>query len=149
MLPSTLDMEPSTLDSRQKDRIVKAKNPEYNIPAREKKTLEHTAFWHEVKVVCCLPTPFLRSFICFEHFGRITALLAGSLTALWIIIFARYCVMIKDLHNTWKASKYCSLSILSLHWSATTISVSWNRLQRCARTPHARAPKQAAPLPFK
>ena len=28
----------------------------------EKKKLEQAAFWHEVKVVCCLPTPFLHYF---------------------------------------------------------------------------------------
>ena len=26
---------------------------------QRKKSLEQTAFWHEVKVVCYLPTPFL------------------------------------------------------------------------------------------
>ena len=31
----------------------------YNLPARKKNLLEQAAFWHEVKVVCCLPTSFL------------------------------------------------------------------------------------------
>ena len=38
---------------------------------------------------------------------------------------------------------------LSLLFPGTTISVSSNRLHRCARTPHARATAVAAPLPFK
>ena len=29
-----------------------------NLPAREKNSLEQAAFWHELKVVCCLPTSF-------------------------------------------------------------------------------------------
>ena len=33
--------------------------PEHNLPTREKKSSEQAAFWHEVKVHCCLPTPFL------------------------------------------------------------------------------------------
>ena len=61
--------------------------------------LEQTAFWHEVKDVCCLPVPFLHSVRWFEHFGRITALLLRFLNAFWIIIFARYCIVIKDIHN--------------------------------------------------
>ena len=33
--------------------------PEHNLPTRGKKSSEQAAFWHEVKVHCCLPTPFL------------------------------------------------------------------------------------------
>ena len=33
----------------------------------QKKKLEQTAFWHEVKVVCFLPTPFLHYFILLIH----------------------------------------------------------------------------------
>ena len=32
---------------------------EHNLTVREKNSLEQAAFLHEVKVVCCLPTPFL------------------------------------------------------------------------------------------
>ena len=31
----------------------------HNLPAGEKKLLEQAAFWHEVKVSCCLLIPFL------------------------------------------------------------------------------------------
>ena len=38
---------------------VKTFPPEHNYPSeKKKKLLEQAAFWHEVKVVCCLPTPF-------------------------------------------------------------------------------------------
>ena len=30
----------------------------------EKKFIEQAAFWEEVKVVCCLPTPFLHTGSC-------------------------------------------------------------------------------------
>ena len=33
----------------------------------EKKKLEQAAFWHEVKVVCCLLTPFLHYFFLLIH----------------------------------------------------------------------------------
>ena len=68
--------------------------------------LEQAAFWHEVKDVCCLPVPSLHSVRWFEHFGGITALLVRFSNALWIMIFARYCIVIKDIHNISKASKY-------------------------------------------
>ena len=32
-------------------------SPEHNLTVREKNSLEQVAFWHEVKVVCCLPIP--------------------------------------------------------------------------------------------
>ena len=38
---------------------VKTFSFRYNLPAREKNSLEQAAFWHEVKVVCCLLTSFL------------------------------------------------------------------------------------------
>ena len=38
---------------------LKLNPPEHNLPAREKNSLEKAVFWHEVKAVCCLPTPFL------------------------------------------------------------------------------------------
>ena len=31
----------------------------HNFPAGEKNSLEQAAFWHEVKVLCCLLIPFL------------------------------------------------------------------------------------------
>ena len=31
----------------------------HNLPAGEKKSLEQAAFWHAVKVLCCLLIPFL------------------------------------------------------------------------------------------
>ena len=31
----------------------------HNLPAGEKNSLEQAAFWHEVKVLCCLLIPFL------------------------------------------------------------------------------------------
>ena len=34
---------------------------------KKKKKLEQAAFWHEVKVVCCLPNPFLHYFILLIH----------------------------------------------------------------------------------
>ena len=61
---------------------VNAQNPVYNIPSKEKKSLEQAEFWHEEKVVCRLPTPFLHSVRWFEHFGGVTVLLAGFLNDL-------------------------------------------------------------------
>ena len=37
-------------------------SPWHNLPVREKNSLEQAAFWHEVKVMSCLPTPFLHHF---------------------------------------------------------------------------------------
>ena len=31
----------------------------HNLPAGEKNSLEQAAFWHEVRVLCCLLIPFL------------------------------------------------------------------------------------------
>ena len=31
--------------------------PKHNLPNKENNSLEEAAFWHEVKVVCCLPIP--------------------------------------------------------------------------------------------
>ena len=59
---------------------VKAWSPETNYTRQ--KSLEQTAFGHEVKVVWFLTTPFLHSVRWFDHFGGITALLAGFLNAL-------------------------------------------------------------------
>ena len=38
---------------------LKRFSPEHNLPITEKNSLEQAAFWHEVKVVCCLLTPLL------------------------------------------------------------------------------------------
>ena len=38
---------------------LKRFSPEYNLLITEKNSLEQAAFWHEVKVVCCLLTPLL------------------------------------------------------------------------------------------
>ena len=35
-------------------------------PSEKKKILEQIAFWHEVKVVCCLMTPFSHYRLCFN-----------------------------------------------------------------------------------
>ena len=51
------------LSMRQSGKIkfaqLKRFSPEYNLPITEKNSLEQAAFWHEVKVVCCLLTPLL------------------------------------------------------------------------------------------
>ena len=47
--------------------------PEHNLLVREKHSLEQAAFWHEVKVVCCPPTPL------FTYEGRLfSVVLLGS-----------------------------------------------------------------------
>ena len=33
--------------------------PKHNLPVRENNSLEQTACWREVEVVCCLPTPLV------------------------------------------------------------------------------------------
>ena len=38
---------------------LKRFSPEPNLLITEKNSLEQAAFWHEVKVVCCLLTPLL------------------------------------------------------------------------------------------
>ena len=42
-------------------------SPEHNLPITEKNSLEQAAFWHEVKVVCCLLTFLLdyKYMFCF------------------------------------------------------------------------------------
>ena len=39
--------------------------PKHNLPDKENNSLEQAAFWHEVKVMCCLPIPLF-------YIGRIT-----------------------------------------------------------------------------
>ena len=52
---------------RQKSNLLSHKrfSPEHNLPITEKNSLEQAAFWHEVKVVCCLLTPFYTKNTCF------------------------------------------------------------------------------------
>ena len=93
----------------------------------EKKSVEQAAFWHKVKVVCCLPPPFLHSVRWFEHFWRVSKCsLNYNICAVWY----------DDLGSIQyhKPSKYFSLSINSLLFSATMISVSSNRLKMCSNS---------------
>ena len=49
----------SVWNKKQKFTFAQSKRfpPKHNLPARENNSLEQAAFWHEVEVVCCLPTP--------------------------------------------------------------------------------------------
>ena len=38
---------------------LKRFSPEHNLPITEKNSLQQAAFWHDVKVVCCLLTSLL------------------------------------------------------------------------------------------
>ena len=51
----------STISDLYESRHAQLKRfcPEHNLPITEKNSLEQAAFWHEVKVVCCLLTPIL------------------------------------------------------------------------------------------
>ena len=54
----------SQYETSSKNQIcpVKVQIPsEHDLHTREKNSMEQEAFWHEVKVVCCLLTPFLHS----------------------------------------------------------------------------------------
>ena len=53
---------------------LKLKPPEHNLPAREETHWKKAVFWHEAKVVCCLPIPFLHArvitFQCIQVTGN-------------------------------------------------------------------------------
>ena len=48
--------------------------PKHNLPDKENNSLEQVAFWHEVKVVCCLPIPLFYTGEITMTVGRCTEL---------------------------------------------------------------------------
>ena len=47
------------LSIKQTAKLMNICSCSHNFPAGEKNSLEQAAFWHEVKVLCCLLIPFL------------------------------------------------------------------------------------------
>ena len=57
----------SHLNKRPKFTFPQSKRfpPKHNLPDKENNSFEQAAFWHEIKVMCCLPIPLF-------YIGRIT-----------------------------------------------------------------------------
>ena len=65
-----------TFNKRPKYTFAQSKRfpPKHNLPDKENNSLEQVAFWHEVKVVCCLPIPLFYTGEITMTVGRCTEL---------------------------------------------------------------------------
>ena len=101
--------------------------PEHNLPTREKKSSEQAAFWHEVKVHCCLPTPFLHLNDFFHLFSYSCIYLRSTISLLiWlfviIITLTRWSANLSLSHSYFSFGTICGRP-LGITWGRGSFAV--------------------------